>query len=289
MRYEGSIYRPPSEAYSLIVQATIGCSHNKCAFCSMYKDKEFRIRQINEILEDLEAGKKYHKRVDKVFLADGNALALSTEDLRRILIKVKELFPECRSVGAYSSPKDLLRKSLEELKELQGLGLSIVYLGIESGSDHILSSVAKGATAEDIISAGKKAVESGIKLSATIISGIGGRKHWKEHAIESARVINEISPHYLALLTLLVQPGTKLYNQVCSGEFELLTPKEVMEETAALVENLTVVDCVFRSNHASNYVSLAGILPLEKEKILDTIRQAIDEEDRYKFEIHRRL
>ncbi|HYF83799.1 MAG TPA: radical SAM protein [Clostridia bacterium] len=289
MKYEGSIYRPPSEAQSLIIQATIGCSHNKCTFCSMYKDKKFRIRDVEEILADIEEGKKYYRIVSRIFLADGNALAMKTEALKRILLKISEVMPECERVGIYSSPEDILRKTEVELRELKELGLGIVYMGLESGSDAVLSSINKGVTSSEMIRAGKKLINSGIVLSITLISGIGGKSGWREHALESARVINDINPHYLGLLTLLVEPGTEIEQQIGKGEFELLGPKEVMEETRLLIEKLTLSQCVFRSNHASNYFSLAGTLPQDKQRLLQEIEHALNNEYDYKDEYFRRL
>jgi radical SAM superfamily enzyme YgiQ (UPF0313 family) len=289
MKYEGNIYRPPSEAQSLIIQATIGCSHNKCTFCSMYKGKKFRIRDVEEILADIEEGKRYYGMVSRVFLADGNALAMKTEALKRILLKIREVMPECERVGIYSSPKDILRKTEEELRELKELGLGIAYMGLESGSDDVLSSINKGVTASEMIMAGKKLIGSGIKLSVTLISGIGGKSRCHEHALESARVINEIDPHYLGLLTLLVEPGTEIEQQIEKGGFELLGPKEVMEETRLLIENLTLSQCVFRSNHASNYFTLSGTLPQDKQRLLMEIEQAMNNEYGYKDEYFRRL
>ncbi|QEK12477.1 B12-binding domain-containing radical SAM protein [Crassaminicella thermophila] len=289
MRYEGSVFRPPSEAYSLIIQATIGCSHNKCTFCSMYKDKKFRIRDIKEIEEDLEMARNYYSHVKRIFLADGNALVLKTENLEKILLKIKELFPECERVGIYSAPKDILRKSVEELKHLKKLGLGIAYLGVESGSDEILEHIQKGVTSEEIIQAGKRIVSSGINLSVTLISGLGGKEKWLKHAKESARIINEINPHYLGLLTLLIQPGTKIYDEVKNGEFKLLTPKEVVLETKELIENLNVENCIFRSNHASNYVALAGTLPNDKKHLLKQLSSMLEYPYGMKDEMLRRL
>ncbi|MCG8539562.1 MAG: B12-binding domain-containing radical SAM protein, partial [Clostridia bacterium] len=260
MRYEGTVYRPPSEAYSLIIQVTIGCSHNKCTFCSMYKDKKFRKRNINEIIEDLNGARKHYTNVKKIFLADGNALALKTEYLKEVLLKIKELFPECERVGIYAAPKDILRKPMDELMELNRLGLGIAYLGVESGSDEILRTIKKGVDSKEMIEAGKKVMGSGIKLSITLISGLGGKERLMEHALESARVINEIDPHYLGLLTLLLDSKAEMYGEVEAGKLRLLSPREVMEETRELIKNLKLRDCVFRSNHASNYLALAGNL-----------------------------
>jgi radical SAM superfamily enzyme YgiQ (UPF0313 family) len=214
---------------------------------------------------------------------------MKTEALKRILLKIREVMPECERVGIYSSPKDILRKTEEELRELKELGLGIAYMGLESGSDDVLSSINKGVTASEMIMAGKKLIGSGIKLSVTLISGIGGKSRCHEHALESARVINEIDPHYLGLLTLLVEPGTEIEQQIEKGGFELLGPKEVMEETRLLIENLTLSQCVFRSNHASNYFTLSGTLPQDKQRLLMEIEQAMNNEYGYKDEYFRRL
>lgn len=287
MRYEGALYRPPSEAYSLIVQATIGCSHNKCTFCSMYKDKKFRIRDTEEIMEDLILGRKYYENVRRVFLADGDALVIKTEELIKILQGIEVLFPECERVGIYGSPKSILNKSQEELLELKALGLGIVYLGVESGSDKILKDIKKGVDSAEMIEAGRKIVDAGIKLSVTLISGIGGKAYSTLHALESAKVLNEMKPHYIGLLTLLLEQGTKLYEDVKVGKFQLLSPKEVLEETRILVENLQVGNCIFRSNHASNYVALRGTLMEDKKLILKQIEEGLkidglDDKDYYR-------
>lgn len=289
MRYEGTVYRPPSEAYSLIIQVTIGCSHNKCTFCSMYKDKKFRKRNINEIIEDLNGARKHYTNVKKIFLADGNALALKTEYLKKVLLKIKELFPECERVGIYAAPKDILRKPMDELMELNRLGLGIAYLGVESGSDEILRTIKKGVDSKEMIEAGKKVMDSGIKLSITLISGLGGKERLMEHALESARVINEIDPHYLGLLTLLLDSKAEMYGEVEAGKLRLLSPREVMEETRELIKNLKLRDCVFRSNHASNYLALAGNLTADRDRLLREINDALNEDYDFKDEYFRRL
>jgi radical SAM superfamily enzyme YgiQ (UPF0313 family) len=289
VRYEGVVYRPPSEAHSLIVQVTIGCSHNGCSFCGMYKEKKFRIRDLKDIIEDLEQAKLIYGIVEKVFLADGDALVLQTSKLKSILSKIREVFPECERVGIYGTPNDILRKSLDELKELKECGIGILYMGVESGSDEILKSINKGVTTDEMIVAGQKVKESGIKLSATLISGIGGRSKISEHAIESAKLISAINPDYLGLLTLMLESGTPLYEDVQKGVFHILTPEEIMHETKEFLQNVVVTDCVFRSNHASNYVSLAGTLPGDKSKLLGEIDFALKGEYIYKQEEYRRL
>lgn len=289
MRYEGALYRPPSEARSLIVQIAIGCAHNDCTFCSMYKDKKFRIRKVSEVIEDLKEARSSYRYVKRIFLADGNALILKIEDLRIILRAIKELFPECERVGIYSAPRDILNKSLDELKELKELGLGIAYLGIESGSDKILKDIKKGVTSEEMIQAGKKMVASGIRLSVMIISGLGGKELFEEHARESARVVNEINPSYVALLTLLVNRNTEMYDKVQSGELVLLSPKEVIQETKLFLENLNLSNATFRSNHSSNYVALAGVLPQDKDMLISKLDRAMDKNFDHRAELYRRL
>lgn len=289
MRYEGTVYRPPSEAYSLIVQVTIGCSHNGCSFCNMYKEKKFRIRDLKDIIEDLEQAKLAYGVVKKVFLADGDALVLETSKLKLILSKIRELFPECERVGIYATPKDILRKSLEELKQLKDFGIGIVYLGVESGSIDILKSINKGVTVSEMIMSGARIKESGIKLSTTLISGIGGREKISEHAIESAKVISAIDPDYVGILTLMVEKGTSIYEDVQKGTFHLLTPEEVMQETRKFLQNIQVTNCIFRSNHASNYMALSGTLPQDKNLLLQDIDLALKGEHKYKQEEYRRL
>lgn len=289
MRYEGAVYRPPSEAYSLIIQVTLGCSHNKCTFCNMYKDKKFKIRKLDDIFEDLEMAREYYKTVKRVFLADGDALILKTEDLEAILIKIKELFPECNRIGIYGTPKDILRKSEEELIKLRDLGLDIIYLGIESGSDVILKDVKKGVTASEMIEAGKKVKRTGIKLSVTIISGLGGKEKWMEHAVESAKVVSSINPDYVGLLTLMVESETEIYEKIVSKELTLLSPIEVMMETREFIKNLDVDNCVFRSNHASNYAPLAATLNEDKERLLKQIDGIIENGSGFKEEYFRRF
>ncbi|MDR7857907.1 radical SAM protein [Tissierella sp.] len=289
MRYEGSLYRPPSEAYSLIVQATIGCTHNKCTFCSMYKDKKFRVRSTEEIIEDFRIGRERYKVVKRIFIADGDALVLKNHELVKILSFINENFPECERVGVYGSPKAILSKTQEELKELKSLGLGIVYLGVESGSEKILKAINKGVTREEMVLAGRKIVESGIELSMTLISGIGSREYSMEHSLESAKIINEINPHYVGLLTLLVEEGTPLYDDVQTGRFKLLTPEEVLIETKIMVENLNVDNCIFRANHASNYVSLKGTLSQDKNLILSQIEEGLNMSGLEEKDLYRRL
>lgn len=276
MRYEGMVYRPPSEAYSLIVQATVGCSHNKCTFCSMYKDDSFKIKPVSDIKDDLLLARDTFNYVRRVFIADGDALAMKQEDLVEILTFIKEVFPESERVGIYGSPKSILRKDIDDFKQLKSLGLGIIYLGVESGSDEILKRIKKGVTKEEMIAAGRIVKSADIPLSITLISGMGGKELTNEHSLESADIINQISPDYVGLLTLMLNPKTELYEQVESGEFEILTPYEVLLETKLMVENIDVKDCTFRANHASNYVNLRGVLSQEKSLVLSQIERGLE-------------
>lgn len=278
MQYDFPLYRPPSEARSLILQITLGCSHNKCTFCSMYKTKKYRVKPLQEIDDHINRAKIKYPMASKIFLADGNVLAMETEQLKSIVKRLYTEFPVLERVTAYAGPRDILAKSDSELRELRKAGLTMLYLGVESGSAEILKNVRKGVTPEEMIEAGQKAKGAGFKLSCMIISGLGGKELWKEHALESARVISAIDPDYFALLTLLVEEGTPLYNQVEEEHFITLEPDEVINETKLLLENLRLSQCVFRSNHPSNYLSLKGILNRDKEGLLDILTQAQQEQ-----------
>ena len=293
MRYEGDIYRPPSEAYSYLLQVTIGCAHNKCTFCSMYKDKTFRLRPMEEVLEDLELARRTYSRVGRIFLCDGDALCLKTDKLIVILDKIAELFPECERVGVYGRSSDILRKTGEELKQLVEHGLKIVYVGAESGSDKVLARINKGVTRDEIKASIRKCEEIGLKTSVTFISGIGGRELWWEHAVETGRLISEMGASYASLLTLMIDSRAPIYNEINSGSFITLTAEEVVEETELLLEStnpwLSDIETVFRSNHASNYLSLKGNLPAEREDMLEKIRLAKVETGMLKDERFRML
>lgn len=290
MRYEGTVYRPPSEASSLIIQLTIGCARNTCTFCAMYKDKSFRIRNLEEVVEDLEMARQYYKRIKvrRIFLADGDALIVKTADLLYIIGKCKEYFPEVERISVYGAPKDIINKTPEELKQLKQAGLDMVYMGLESGDDQVLKEVRKGVTAAEMIEAGQKVRAAGMILSMTVISGLGGRKLMKEHALNSARVISAIKPEFVGFLTLLVEPGTPMYDQYQAGELELLNPTEVLEETQLFIENVDAEGTVFRANHASNYIPLAGTLNGDRQKILAQIQQS-KKQSNYKPENFRAL
>lgn len=290
LEYEGVVYRPPSEARSLIIQVTIGCAHNKCSFCSMYKSKKFRIRSLEDVYTDLYEARETFNHIERIFLADGDALVLGMDRLRKICTKIRELFPECRRISAYSTPLDILRKSKEDLEELKSFGFGMLYMGVESGSDIVLERIKKGVTSKEIIEAGRKIKESGIKLSITFISGIGGEELLHEHAKKSAQIINSIDPDYVGLLTLMIDKETEIFNEINLGKFKILDPEKIMFETRELIFNIkSVSNCVFRSNHASNYVALRGTLPQDKEMLLDLIDSVLKQKQGYRPEQFRRL
>ena len=290
MRYEGNIYRPPSEAYSLLVQVTVGCTHNKCTFCSMYKDKKFHIRKLEEVLEDLAWARRAYPRVERIFLCDGDALALSLNRLMPILDYIRENFPECERVTAYGRAEDALRKTDEELRKLYDAGLTMVYVGAESGSEKVLKEINKGETRQELIDGVRKIEASGMKASVTFISGLAGKAGWEDHAIETGKMISEMSPSYAALLTLMVDPSVPIAEEIRSGRLQLLTPEEVTAETLLMLENTNVTKkCVFRSNHASNYLSLRGDLPDDKESMMAVLREALDNPNMFKDERFRAL
>lgn len=288
-KYDYPLYRPPSEAYSLIIQATLGCSQNKCTFCSMYKSKKFTIKPLEQIKKEIDFFRIYVKKAERIFLADGDALIMPMKILKEIFIYINEKFPEAERISLYGSPKSILLKTPEELLELKNLGLGLIYLGVESGSDKILSSVKKGVSREEIIAAGKKVKKVGIPLSVTAIAGLGGKENSIEHAVETASLISEINPDYFGVLTLMLEEGTELLEEYKKGNFIPLSSSEILEETKLMIKNINVKEkCIFRSNHASNYVSLKGTLPYEKENILKTIDSAL-ENNEIKSEFLRRL
>ncbi len=289
MRYVGSVYRPPSEARSLIVQVTYGCSHNTCAFCSMYQGKQFSLRPMAEILEDFRMARAAYPSVPRIFLADGDALIRPAEDLEQILQEIINLFPECELVTCYASPISIQVRTEEELKRLRQLGLKMVYMGLESGCDQVLSQMRKGNTAAEIIAAGQKINDSGIRLSVTAISGLGGQTLWREHAIGTAAALSAMKPAYIGLLTLMVEPGTLLHDWVKAGQFSLPDSQLVLEETALLVEGLDAPGCIFRMNHASNYLSLRGTLNQDKPAMLAKLRDALSGQTQLKPEYFRAL
>lgn len=276
MRYEGDIYRPPSEANAYILQATIGCSWNHCTYCDMYRRKQFRVRPLEETLEDVaEAGRRYGDEIDKVFVADGDALVLDLNTWTAVLKALRATFPRLRRVSAYATARNLLEKTPEELRTLRELGLQLLYIGPESGDDVVLKRIAKGATAAEHVEAARKAHEAGMKLSAIFLLGVGGKDRSAEHASASAKLATEMDPRFVSLLTLTVIPGTPMARQEERGEFAVPDVPVLLGELRTFIAEAAPTDAIFRTNHASNWLPLEGRLPRDREAILAAIDAAL--------------
>ena len=258
MRYEGMIYRPPGEWKSYLLQCTIGCSNNSCTFCSMYKDKRFRIRPLKDILDDIEMARKaYGNGVRRVFLCDGDAIIMKQEELLTILDRLYKTFPYLEKVTTYAGPKSTMSKTPAQLKELNEAGLKRAYLGVETGDDELLKKVKKGATAQEILDAALLLKDCGFDLWTMIILGLAGSgEPSKRHALATAELMNKMVPQHLSALTYMCEPGTPMYQDVQQGKFKMLTPRQVLEETRLLLANIHEGPIHFTSNHASNYLSL---------------------------------
>ena len=276
MRYEGPIYRPPSEAGSLLIQATIGCPHNKCTFCMVYKKgPPYRVRPVKEICEDImEARRIYGSNVKTLFFPAGNTIAMPTEELAEICRFARQQFSHLERITVYGSSKYIVKKGLKDLKKLKGAGLSRVHVGLESGDDEVLRRVKKGTTAEEQITAGKWIKEAGMEVSEYVILGLGGKERTKEHALRTASVLNEISPDFVRLRTLVPKINTLLLHQIKRGKFRMLGPHEVLEETRLLLKNLHC-ETYLTSDHYTNYINLEGRIPEDKSRLLKEIDEAL--------------
>jgi len=275
MRYHGMVIRPPSEAESYILQITYGCSHNRCTFCGTYADKRFEVRPVEEVLEDVTLAQRRYPDTRRVFLADGNALVLSTPRLVAILDALASGFPLLRRVGIYANARDILEKSDTDLAALRERKLEILYLGLESGSDEVLRRVGKGATAAEMIEAVQKARQAGIRVSVIGLLGLGGVGLSDEHAEATGRAVSAMDPEYFSILTLMLVPGTELHRAWRSGTFELPDPAGLLGELRRTLSCLDGLSrCVFRTNHASNYLPLAGTLSRDKARLLAAIDEA---------------
>ena len=282
MHYSGAVYRPPSEAHSLIVQCTLGCSHNKCAFCIMYKEKQFSINPLEQVLSDLAEARTYYARIERIFLADGDALILPMDYLLSVLDYIREHFPECERVSAYASTKALMRKSDEELQTLRERGLQMVYVGLETGYEPLLKKYDKGVTAEEIIEHSLRAKAAGMTLSVTAINGMGGKEQSEEHAIATAAALSRIKADYVAMLTLRVYSGTPLHDWIERGELTMLGPQELALENRLILQHIDSDGSVFRSNHASNYLPLKGTLNRDRDALIAQIDAALAGEVRFR-------
>lgn len=276
LHYSGAVYRSPSEAHSLIIQVTVGCSHNKCAFCNMYKAKQFAITPEEQVLSDLRWAREQYAHVERFFLADGDALILPSERLLGILRTIRELFPECRRISTYASPKSILKKTPEELSALRAAGLEFAYLGLESGNDALLEKISKGVTAAQQIEAGQKLKFAGFTLSVTAINGLAGSNgDWQAHAKDTAAALNAMRPDFIALLTLRIYTGTPMAEWIERGELVMPTPMELIRESKLFLEHIDCPGAVFRSNHASNYLALAGTLNEDRARLIRQCEDAL--------------
>nr|WP_211341215.1 radical SAM protein [Desulfoglaeba alkanexedens] len=289
MHYEGIIIRPPSEADSIILQVTVGCSHNKCTFCGTYKGKRFRIKDDAVIDEDIRYAARNFSFLRRVFLTDGDALIIPQPRLVRIFSKIREEMPWIQRIGLYGNAKSIIRKSPEELAELRNLGLGIVYMGLESGDPETLKAIRKGASPERMVEAGRRVRDAGIKLSVTVLLGIAGRERSSEHARATGDVLSAMDPHYVGALTLMLLPNTELGQKAACGAFELMDPPEMLAELREMIAHTHLSGGLFLSNHASNYLPLKVRMPAEKAKALAAIDAALRGDVRLKPEWMRAL
>ncbi|MFG1691539.1 radical SAM protein [Gemmatimonadota bacterium] len=275
MRYEGTMWRPPSEARSYLLQATIGCSHNLCTYCAMYREQDFRERDLTEVLEDIDAAGQAHPSVTKVFVTDGDALVMSVDRWQIILEAIRSAFPRLRRVSCYATAQNVLEKSEEELRDLRESGLALLYIGPESGDAETLKRIVKGATFQDHAEAAKKAHAAGMKISVIMLLGAGGLERTEEHARETARLVTEMDPEYLSTLTLTVIPGTPLQRVADKGRFDLPDIPGLLKELRTIVDESRPRAAIFRTNHASNYLPIEGRLPRDRERIVTAIDAAL--------------
>ncbi|MDY6878882.1 MAG: radical SAM protein [Thermodesulfobacteriota bacterium] len=292
MHYEGECIRPPSEAYSILLQVTLGCSHNKCTFCGAYKGerhKRFAIKDNDVILSDILFASKYMKRQDRLFLMDGDSLIIPQKRLVWILDRIQEHLPWVKRVGTYANAKSLRMKSLEELKELKSRGLGILYLGVETGDDETLQKVHKGTTAQELVDVGRKAKEAGFKLSVTVLLGIAGKEGSLRHARATGELLSAMDPNYVGALTVMLIPGTPLYEDLKRGTFHLPTERGMLLELREMIAHTDLSRGLFFSNHASNYLPIKARLPKGKEGALKMIDKALKGEIELKPEWMRGL
>jgi len=276
IKYDEPLFRPPSEAYSLILQLTLGCSWNECAFCEMYTSKRFKTRSFEDVKNEIDSLKPYSQQIKKVFLADGNALVLSTRRLLEVLNYLSISFPGLNRVSSYAIAKDLNSKSVGEIKELVNAGLKLVYVGIESGDNEVLKRVNKGETFESTRTGLLRAKEAGLKVSVMILNGLGGKMLSNQHAVNSAKIANETQPEYLSTLVMSFPYGESRFISRFDGVFEKLDPPGLINEMKIFIEALELENTVFRSDHASNYLVLKGNLNRDKQKLTDRINYALN-------------
>ncbi|MCF0161832.1 MAG: B12-binding domain-containing radical SAM protein [Fusobacterium necrophorum] len=279
--YDYPLYRPPSEAYSLILQITLGCSHNGCVFCGMYQSKKFHVKSIEQVKQEMDMFATRYAHIDKIFLADGNALTASTDFLAEVLDYIKIKFPKCERVSCYATHIDIRKKSLEELQLLSSKGLTLLYIGVESGDDETLRFIRKGATAQEMITLSKKVKDANMKLSATFILGINGQERDNtQHAIKTGEIISKMYLDYVGLLTLRLEEGSYLTSLAAEGKYTTVGIEEVVRELKLILENIhpeeISQEIIFRSNHASNFLTLKGTLPQDRDTMLKKVKEVIE-------------
>lgn len=278
MNYDIPLFRPPSEANSLIFQVTIGCSHNQCKFCYMYKMKKFRIKKLDIIKREIDEASEYEPYTERIFLADGDALVIRTEMMIDIINYIKSRFRHLKRVSVYANPSNILNKSLSELRDIRNAGLEMLYIGIESGDDEILRLIDKGANRKEIIESIKKAKEAGFVTSTTVVLGLGGRERSQGHSKNTASLVNEAHPDYLSLLTLMLSPTIKeVYKNDIGGVFTPLDPIETLVEIREIIKGVNVRGIIFRTNHASNYLPLKGTISEDKVRLINILNMAIED------------
>jgi radical SAM superfamily enzyme YgiQ (UPF0313 family) len=290
VNHQGIVIRPPSEAGSFLLQVTNGCSHNGCTFCVTYKFVKFSKRPFEKVREDIELAARWNQAVRRVFLCDGDAMCLSTDELVEILDCLAESFPLLERVGVYANARDILDKSPDELDVLSGKGLTIAYTGLESGNDQILEKVRKGATSEQMVQAVLRAQSAGIDMSVIVLLGLGSNALSRAHATDSAAAVSRMNPRYLSALTLMLLPGTPLFNRYQKGDFEIMNPVSVLQELRWFLADIDVEGpCTFRTNHASNYLPIGGDLPRDRERMLAAIDRGLADTSLLRPERHRAL
>ena len=280
MKYEGTVIRPPSEARSLLLQVTVGCSHNRCTFCGTYAGEKFRIKSFEDIEEDILEAASWGRPIGKVFLCDGDALIIPQKRLVPILESINLNIRGLTRIGTYANTKSVLRKTPEELRQLRELGLRIAYLGVETGSRELLKVIRKGADYDQIVQAGRRIIDAGIELSVTVLLGIGGVEKSIEHARDTARILTDIDPHYVGALTVMIIPETPLHDELKRGEFTLPDTFGFLEELKIMIEESDFTNCFFTSNHASNYVPLRLRLPGDKEDAVNLLKEIIESKNK---------
>ena len=275
MHYEGICIRPPSEAMSILLQATVGCSHNKCTFCGTYKDKRFRIKDNNTILSDILFASRHMRNQKRLFIMDGDALIIPFNRLKWIFEQINQHLPWIKRIGLYANAKGIKMKSEEELNELRGMGLGIIYMGVETGDEQTLEAIRKGAKPQKLIDMGRKVMRAGIKLSVTVLLGIAGKKRSLVHARETGKLLSAMDPDYIGALTLMITPGTPVAEALNAGEFELPDNRGMLMELREMIASTNITKGLFFSNHASNYLPIKARLPKDKEQTLNLIDSAL--------------